>query len=177
MRSITGTGHRNDHEKAQHPVGVKIGGINYNNLRYADDIAILAESEEQLQKIMDVVVKESKTAGLEINQKKSFIMVVSKKKETSHCNILIEGNTLKQIDTFCISGKYNLFQWQSTQGSSSKNWNCKDGLQINDKCIDSQKYQHCNKTPSFEVLCLEHPLVRLRDMDNWRIYKETPGSH
>ena len=44
--------------KAQHLVGVKIGGINYNNLRYADDTAILAESEEQLQEIMDVVVKE-----------------------------------------------------------------------------------------------------------------------
>ncbi len=86
--------------KIQHLDGVKLGGINYNNLRYADDTVILAESEEQLQKIMEIVVEESKQAGLDINQRKSFTMVISKQKEVLKCAIQIEGNVLKQVETF-----------------------------------------------------------------------------
>ena len=43
-----------------HMEGIKIGGMNINNVRYADDTAIISESEDQLQNIMDVVTTESK---------------------------------------------------------------------------------------------------------------------
>ena len=49
-----------------------IAGVNINNLRYADDTGIIAEREDQLQKFINIVTIESKKAGLEINQKKSF---------------------------------------------------------------------------------------------------------
>ena len=63
-----------------HMEGIKIGGININNSRYVDDTAIIAEKEDQLQKIMDrETTIESKGVGLEINQKKSFTRVISKK--------------------------------------------------------------------------------------------------
>ena len=52
-----------------HMEGFKIGGIKINNLRYADDTAIIAETEDQLQNIMDIFTTESKKVGLEINQK------------------------------------------------------------------------------------------------------------
>ena len=68
-----------------HMEGIKVGGINIDNLRYADDTAIIAETEDQLQKVMDIVTVESKRADLEINQKKSFTQVISKKKEISKC--------------------------------------------------------------------------------------------
>lgn len=49
--------------------GVKIGGFNVNNIRYAGDTATVADSE-QLQNPMDVIAEESRKFGLEINKKR-----------------------------------------------------------------------------------------------------------
>ena len=46
--------------------GTKIGGRNINNLRYADDITLMAESEEELKSLLMRVKKESERAGLRI---------------------------------------------------------------------------------------------------------------
>ena len=55
--------------------GVKIGGRNSNNLRYAE---LLAETEEDLQKTVDQVKRESESFGLLMNAKKTKTMVFSK---------------------------------------------------------------------------------------------------
>ena len=47
--------------------GVEMGGRNINNLRYADDTVLLAETEEDLQKIVDQVKIESESFGLLMN--------------------------------------------------------------------------------------------------------------
>ena len=47
---------------------IKIGGGNINNLRYADDITIMAESEEELKSLL-ITVKESERASLRLNIK------------------------------------------------------------------------------------------------------------
>ena len=54
--------------------GFKIGGTVVNNyhLRYADDTVIVAESEEQLQRLINVVVANSEEKGLHLNSAKSF---------------------------------------------------------------------------------------------------------
>ena len=44
--------------------GVDLEGTNYNNLRYADDTALIADSEEKLQRLLTVVAKESERLGL-----------------------------------------------------------------------------------------------------------------
>ena len=54
---------------------IRVGGVNVNNLRYADDTALLADEEKKLQELLDVVVTESERKGLKINKKKSFVMV------------------------------------------------------------------------------------------------------
>ena len=59
---------------------MKVDGQNITNLRYADDTILLAKSVEDLQKLLDVVVRESELKGLSINCKKTECMVVSKKK-------------------------------------------------------------------------------------------------
>ena len=46
--------------------GIKIDGRNINNLRYADDITLMAESEEELKSLLMRVKKESERAGLRI---------------------------------------------------------------------------------------------------------------
>ena len=49
--------------------GIKIAGRNINNLRYADDITLMAESEEKLKSLLMKVKEESEKAGLKLNFK------------------------------------------------------------------------------------------------------------
>ena len=55
-------------------VGIKIAGINVNNLRYADDTTLMAESEEELNSLLMRVKEENETAGLKLNIHKTKIM-------------------------------------------------------------------------------------------------------
>ena len=50
--------------------GIKIAGKNINNLRYADDTTLMAESEEELKSLLIKVEKESEKAGLQLNIQK-----------------------------------------------------------------------------------------------------------
>ena len=59
-------------EKAQ--AGIKIAGRNINNLRYADDTTLMAESEEALKSLLMKVKEESEKAGLKLNIQKTKIM-------------------------------------------------------------------------------------------------------
>ena len=54
--------------------GIKIGGRNINNLRYADDTTLMAESKEELKNLLMRLKKESEKAGLKLNIKKTKIM-------------------------------------------------------------------------------------------------------
>ena len=55
-------------------VGIKISRRNINNLRYADDTTLMAESEEELKYLLKKVKKESEKAGLQFNIQKTKIM-------------------------------------------------------------------------------------------------------
>ena len=59
-------------EEAQ--AGIKIPGKNINNLRYADDTTLMAESEEELKSLLRKVKEESEKVGLKLNIQKSKIM-------------------------------------------------------------------------------------------------------
>ena len=54
--------------------GIKIGGRNINNLRYADDTILMAESEEELKSLLMKVKEESEKVGLKLNIQKTKIM-------------------------------------------------------------------------------------------------------
>ena len=58
-------------EEAQ--AGIKIAGRNLNNLRYADDTTLMAESEEELKSLL-MKVKESEKAGLKLNIQKAMTL-------------------------------------------------------------------------------------------------------
>ena len=51
--------------------GIKIAGRNTNNLRYADDITLMADSEEELKSILMKVKEESEKVGLKLNVKRN----------------------------------------------------------------------------------------------------------
>ena len=54
--------------------GIKIAGRNINNLRYADDTTLMAESEEELKSLLMKVKEESEKVGLKFNSQKAKIM-------------------------------------------------------------------------------------------------------
>ena len=62
-------------EEAQ--AGVKIAGRDINNLRYAEDTTLMAESEEELKNFLMKVKEKSKKAGLKLNIQKTKIMASS----------------------------------------------------------------------------------------------------
>ena len=62
-------------EKAQ--AEIKIAGRNINNLRYADDTTLMAESEEELKSLLEKVKEETEKAGLKLNIQKMKIMASS----------------------------------------------------------------------------------------------------
>ena len=62
-------------EEAQ--AGIKISARNINNLRYADDTTLMAESEEELKSILRKVKEESEKVGLKLNIQKTKIMASS----------------------------------------------------------------------------------------------------
>ena len=84
--------------------GFRIGDTVVNNLRYADDTVIIAESEEQLQLLINVVVTKSEEKGLYLNSAKSFTMVFSKALQIPTCNINVHGKILEQVHSFVYLG-------------------------------------------------------------------------
>ena len=69
--------------------GIKIAGINVNNLRYADDNTLMAESEEELKNLLMKVKDDSEKPGLKFNIQKTRIMASG---PISSCQIVGEKN-------------------------------------------------------------------------------------
>ena len=60
----------------KHHEGVRIGGNNINNLRYADNTVLIADSEEKLQNIPTTVTMEIENKGLQLNAEKIECLVI-----------------------------------------------------------------------------------------------------
>ena len=84
--------------------GINIHGQNINNIRYADDTALVANSVDKLQKIVTKVKEESSKAGLDMNVKKTEAMVLSKDPSGKTVEIKVNDEVLKQVDTFKYLG-------------------------------------------------------------------------
>ena len=61
--------------------GIQIDDININNIRYADDTVLVAESEKELQDLLDKVEIEREKFGLQLNLKKAYSIVPSARSE------------------------------------------------------------------------------------------------
>ena len=84
--------------------GVIINGKRINNIRYADDTALVASSEAGLQRLLDVTEEKSLELGLEINCKKTFCMVVSKEKPAPRCTLNCSNTLIEQVDSLNYLG-------------------------------------------------------------------------
>ena len=84
-------------EEAQ--AGIKIAGRNINNLRYADDTTLMAESEEELKSPLKKVKEESEKAGLKLNIQKTKIMASG-----PITSWQIHGETVETVSDFIFLG-------------------------------------------------------------------------
>ena len=75
--------------------GIKIAGRNIDNLRYADDTTLMAESEEELKSLLMKVKEESEKAGLKLNIQKTTIMASS-----PITSWQIDGETMETVFIF-----------------------------------------------------------------------------
>ena len=86
--------------------GIKIARRNINNLRYADDTTLMAESEEELKNLLMKVKEESKKVGLKLNIHKTKIMA-SGPITSWH----IDGETIETVADFIFGGLQNHCRW------------------------------------------------------------------
>ena len=84
-------------EEAQ--VGIKIAGRNINNLRYAGDTTLMAESEKELKSLLLKVKEESEKVGLKLNIQKTKIMVSGPITSWE-----IDGETVERVSDFIFLG-------------------------------------------------------------------------
>ena len=84
-------------EEAQ--AGMKIAGRNINNLRYAEDTTLMAESEEELKSLLMKVKEESEQVGLKLNIQKTKIMVSGPITSWE-----IDGETMETVTDFIWGG-------------------------------------------------------------------------
>ena len=87
-------------EEAQ--AGLKIAGSLINNLRYADDTTLMAESEEELKSLLMKVKEESEKVGLKLNIQKTKIMASGPITPWE-----IDGETVETVSDFILGGSKN----------------------------------------------------------------------
>ena len=85
-------------EEAQ--AGIKIAGRNINNLRYADDTTLMAESEEELNSLLMKVKEESEKVGLKLNIQKTKIIASG-----PNTSWQIDGETVETVADFFLGSK------------------------------------------------------------------------
>ena len=86
--------------------GIKIAERNINNLRYADDTTLMAESEEELKSLLMKVKEESEEIGLKLNIQKTKIMACS-----PITSWQIDGKTMETVTDFILGGLQNHCRW------------------------------------------------------------------
>ena len=102
--------------------GVDLGRTNYNNLRYTDDTALIADSEEKIQRLLNVVTKKSERLGLKVNCDKTYAMAASKKVQALVCSVTVDSVQIEQVEYF----KY-LGSWITSGGRSDRDIRCRIG--------------------------------------------------
>ena len=85
---------------------IKIATRNINNLRYADDTTLMAESEEELKSLLMKVKEESEKVGLKLNMQKTNIMASG-----PITSWQIDGETVETVADFIFVGLQNHCRW------------------------------------------------------------------
>src|SRR6218665_3655930 len=112
--------------------GARVGGQTVNNLRFADDIDLVAEGDGQLQELTDEVP--SQKFGLKINVEKKKTMTIGKQQKT--VEIKIEGETPEQVTEFIYLGGVIM----EDEGHKAKNRTGLGNVWQNEPSVEVEQY-------------------------------------
>ena len=123
--------------------GIKIAGRNINNLRYADDITLVAESKEELKSLLIKVKEESEKVGLKFNIQKTKIMASS-----PNTSWQIDGETVETVADYIYIYIYiYIFFFFGSKITSDGNC-CHEVMTHLDSILTKQSHYFVNKGPS-----------------------------
>ena len=103
--------------------GIKIAGRNINNLRYADDTTLMAESEEELKSLLMKVKEESEKVGLKLNIQKTKIMASG-----PITSWQIDGETMETVTDLILGGAPKSLQMVTTAMKLRDTWSLEEKL-------------------------------------------------
>ena len=128
-------------EEAQ--AGIKIAGRNINNLRYADDTTLMAESKEKLKSLLMKVKEESEKVGLKLNNQKTKIMASSPITSWE-----IDGETGETVSDFTFLGSKITADGDCSHEIKRHLLLGRKAMSNLDKHIKKQRHDFAKKVPS-----------------------------
>ena len=138
--------------------GIEIGGKFYNNLRYADDVALLATTEGNLQQLVNDVGKASGRFGLSLNANKTQVMAIGR--HTSSINIMYNGAPLEQAKQFIYLGaSFN------EKGDTIKEVKRRVAIAKRAQYMEEQRATNPIEEKTCSINDLAYNELRFRDMD------------
>ena len=156
--------------------GIKIAGRNINNLRYADDTTLMAESEEELKSFSIKVKEESEKVGLKLNIQKTKIMASSPITSGE-----IDVETVETVTDFIFLGSKIMADHAQSEARVFKKrgsmkalryslcWEESKNTIVPRQCIKKQRLYFVNKCPSSQGYGFSSSHVWMRELD----YKES----
>ena len=142
--------------------GIKIAGRNINNLRYADDTTLMAESEEELKSLLMKVREESEKVGLKLNIQKTKLMTSG-----PITSWQTDGETVETVTDFIFLGSKSLQTVTKAMKLKDSPW--KKSYDQPKQHIKKQRHYFANKGPSSQGYGFFSSHVWVRELD----YKES----
>ena len=142
----------------------KVNGTPVNTIRYADDTALIANNKEDLHKLLQILKEESEKRGLNINKKKTKIMVFSKQQTTPKCKIIMDGEELEHIEHFNYLGSELTTDGRSTKDIRKRIVLAKQAFNNMKSILTNKKITIKTKVPP--NLHQVYIVIWMRSMDN-----------
>ena len=149
-------------EEAQ--AGMKIAGRNINNLRYADDTTLMAESEEELKSLLMKVKEESEKVGLKLNIQKTKIMASG-----TIISWQIDGETMEKVRDFILGGSKTTADGECSHDITGRLLLGRKAMIHLESIVKSRDY-FANKGQTRQVKTMVFPVIMYR-YESWTIKK------
>ena len=141
--------------------GIKITGRNINNLRYADDTALIVESQGELKSILMKLKEESEKPGLKLNIQKTNIMAPGPITSGQ-----TDEETMETVTDFIFLGSKNHYGWRLQPWNEQMFGPWKKSYDKYRQHIKKQRYHFANKCPNIHSYGFSSSHVWMWDLDH-----------
>ncbi|KAG1709767.1 1-phosphatidylinositol 4,5-bisphosphate phosphodiesterase gamma-1 [Nymphon striatum] len=165
IASSHNTFHVNERGQSQCSIGAQskvcfllnLTGHNINNLRFADDTALISTTEEKLQVLLDKVVENSEGMGLSINVKKTKSITISKQTTAPVCKLTVGKKQIEHKTQFNYLGSYIT--------SDGKSRMAEKNVQANSESLPPPPSEDIIQVAKldYENFCFQHPTISAED--------------